>query len=240
MRMFDFTRENRYLRGVVCAAAIAVCAVSAVAQPQVVESVQFGRYADDNTKLPPLRAGEKRVVFIGNSITECWQNERPEFFKSNGYVGRGIGGQTSYNLLLRFRADALNLKPTVIVLGIGGNDIASGDEWYDEDRTFGNVVSMVELARANGVKIVLTSLLPAATYPWNPAATGVPDKIDSLNRRISAYAKANKIPYADYYTPLVHPGDRALPVTFSDDGVHPTASGYAIMEPVIQSILKKM
>lgn len=209
-------------------------------QPHVVESVQFEKYAEENTLMPPLRAGEKRVVFIGNSITECWQTLRPDFFKANGYVGRGIGGQTSYTLLLRFRNDALNLNPTCIVLGIGGNDIASGDAFYDEDRTFGNIVSMAELAKARGIKIVLASLLPAAEYPWNPAATNVPDKIDSLNRRIRAYAKANKIPYADYYTPLVHPGDRALPVTFSDDGVHPNSSGYTIMEPVIQAILKKL
>lgn len=229
------------IRACVCSGVmIAAAAFAANAQPHVVESVQFGKYAEANTKLPPLRAGEKRVVFIGNSITECWQNEHPEFFASNGYVGRGIGGQTSYTLLLRFRSDALNLNPTCIVLGIGGNDIASGDEYYDEDLTFGNIVSMAELARAKGIKVVLASLLPAASYPWNPAATGVPDKIDSLNRRIRAYAKANRLPYADYYTPLVHPGDRALPVTFSDDGVHPNSSGYTIMEPVIQAILKKL
>lgn len=225
---------------VVAGVTVIASMLAAHAQPQVVEAAQFDRYAEANTKLPPLRAGEKRVVFIGNSITECWQNAHPDFFKTNGYVGRGIGGQTSYSLLLRFRSDALNLNPTCIVLGIGGNDIASGDNYYDEDRTFGNIVSMVELARAKGIKVVLASLLPAATYPWNPSVTGVPDKIESLNHRIRAYAKANKIPYADYYTPLVHPGDRALPVTFSDDGVHPNSSGYTIMEPVIQAILKKL
>ena len=214
--------------------------MAAFGQPMVVEQVQFGKYADANRNLPPLRSGEKRVVFIGNSITENWGIARPQFFATNNFVNRGIGGQTSYTVLLRFRADVINLNPTAVVIGVGGNDIASGNEWYDEDRTFGNIVSMVELAEANGIKVVLTSLLPALNYPWNEAVTDVPRKIDSLNRRIKAYAKVRKLPYADYYTPLVHPGDGAFPVSFSDDGVHPNSSGYAIMEPVIQAILKKM
>lgn len=213
---------------------------AATAQTAVVEAAQFNRYADANKAIPPRQKNEKRVVFIGNSITENWQTTRPEFFDGNNYVGRGIGGQTSYTVLLRFRADAINLDPTTIVLGIGGNDIATGDQYYDEDRTFANIVSMAELARARGINIVITSLLPAATYPWNPAATEVPMKIANLNRRLKAYAAANSIPYADYYTPLVHPGDGALPITFSDDGVHPNASGYTLMEPVIQAILKKL
>lgn len=220
--------------------AITAATAGATAQTCVVDATQFQRYAEANAATPPRQKGEKRVVFIGNSITEEWNNVHPGFFSTNSYLCRGIGGQTSYTLLLRFRTDALNLDPTTIVLGIGGNDIATGDSHYDEDRTFANIVSMAELARAHGVNIVLTSLLPAATYSWNPAVTAVPDKIENLNRRIKAYATANSIPYADYYTPLVHPGDRALPVTFSDDGVHPNASGYTIMEPVIQAILKKL
>lgn len=215
-------------------------AFAAGAQTDVVGAAQFDRYSADNTRIPPLRNGEKRVVFIGNSITECWNSVHPDFFTSNGYINRGIAGQTSYTLLLRFRNDAINLNPTCIVLGIGGNDIAANNGEYNEDRTFGNIVSMVELAKANNIKVVLASLLPAASYPWNPSVTGVPDKIESLNHRLRAYAASNRIPFADYYTPLVHPGDRALPVTFSDDGVHPNADGYTIMEPVIQAILKKL
>ncbi|MDE6527933.1 MAG: acylneuraminate cytidylyltransferase [Muribaculaceae bacterium] len=220
--------------------AIIATTFGTTAQTFVVDAAQFQRYADANAATPPRQKGEKRVVFIGNSITENWQTTHPEFFSANRYICRGIGGQTSYTILLRFRADALNLDPTTIVLGIGANDIATGDSHYDEDRTFANIVTMAELARAHGVNIVLTTLLPAATYAWNPAATAVPDKIENLNRRLRAYATANSIPFADYYTPLVHPGDRALPVTFSDDGVHPNASGYTIMEPVIQAILKKL
>ncbi len=164
----------------------------------------------------------------------------PEFFENNGYIGRGISGQSTYALLLRFRSDALDLYPTCIVLGAGEPDIAAGDSDYDEDRTFANIVTMCELAKMHGVKMVLTSLLPTEGYYWNQNATNVPDKIESLNKRIKAYALANRIPYADYYSPLVHPGDRALPVTFSDDGVHPNGFGYTIMEPIIHAILKKI
>lgn len=214
--------------------------IGLAAQTNVVGAANFGRYATDNTNVPPLKKGEKRVVFLGNSITEGWQYQRPEFFRDNGYIGRGISGQTSYTMLLRFRNDVLNLNPTAVVLNVGTNDIALNDGEYDEDRTFGNIVTMAELARANNVQMVLTTVLPAAAFPWRPAVTDAPEKIESLNKRLRAYAAANSIPFADYYTPLVHPGDRALPITFSDDGVHPNLSGYAIMEPVIQAILKKL
>lgn len=210
------------------------------ASAKAIKAVNFDKYAAENAALPPLRKGEKRVVFLGSSITEGWQTEHPEFFKSNGYLGRGISGQSTYALLLRFRPDVIDLNPTCVVIGAGEPDIAAGDDAYSEDRTFANIVSMCELARMHGIKVVLTSVLPAEGYYWNQGATGIPDKIESLNRRIKAYAQANRLAYADYYTPLVHPGDRAIAVTFSDDGVHPNRFGYTIMEPIISAILKKM
>lgn len=219
---------------------MAVTAITASAQIDIVSAAQFDRYAEANAAVPPRAKDEKRVVFLGNSITEFWQITHPEFFTANNYIGRGISGQTSYSLLLRFRQDVLNLDPTVVVIGIGSNDIATNTGAYDEDRTFANIVTMVELAQLHNIKVVLATLPPAASYPWQPSVTGVPDKIESLNHRLRAYANSHRIPFADYYTPLVHPGDRAFPITFSDDGVHPNAAGYAIMEPVIQAILKKM
>lgn len=211
------------------------------ASPQSpVAALNFSKYASENSSLPPLKKNDRRVVFYGGSVSEGWMAQHPEFFNDNSYLCRGISGQSSYALLLRFRADAIDLNPTCIVLGVGEADLASGDGNYDEDRTFANIVSMCELARIHGIYMVLTSVLPAESYYWNQEATSVPDKIESLNHRIKAYAQANKIPYADYYSPLVHPGDRALPVTFSDDGVHPNRFGYTIMEPVINAILKKI
>lgn len=219
---------------------MAVIAITASAQTDIVSAAQFNRYAEANATVPPRAKDEKRVVFIGNSITELWQITRPEFFSSDNYIGRGISGQTSYSLLLRFRQDVLNLDPTVVVIEIGTNDIATNTGAYDEDYTFANIVTMVELAQLHNIKVVLATIPPAVSYPWQPSVTGVPDKIESLNHRLHAYANAHRIPFADYYTPLVHPGDRAFPVTFSDDGVHPNAAGYAIMESVIRAILKKL
>lgn len=231
----------------ILAAAIALTApLSAAAPPSssgrtsnALKLVNFDKYADDNAALPPLKNGEKRVVFLGSSITEGWKSERPEFFSENGYICRGISGQSTYALLLRFRADALDINPSIVVIGAGEIDIAAGDASYSEDRTMANIVSMCELARLHDVKVVLSAVLPAEGYYWNQGATDVPDKIESLNRRIKAYAQANRIAFADYYTPLVHPGDRAIAVTFSDDGVHPNRLGYTIMEPIISTILKK-
>ncbi len=231
------------LSAVILAASLSVQGADPVATSSgtsPIRAINFGKYAEANRSLAPLRKGEKRVVFLGSSITEGWMTAHPEFFENNGYIGRGISGQSTYALLLRFRSDALDLDPTCIVLGAGEPDIAAGDSDYDEDRTFANIVTMCELAKMHGVKMVLTSLLPTEGYYWNQNATNVPDKIESLNKRIKAYALANRIPYADYYSPLVHPGDRALPVTFSDDGVHPNGFGYTIMEPIIHAILKKI
>lgn len=220
--------------------AIAAATFCAPAQNTVVDAANFKCYAEANKAIPPRQKNEKRVIFVGNSITQFWNFVHPEFFEKNGYINRGIAGQTSYTLLLRYRSDVIDLDPTAIVLSIGCNDIAINDGPYDEDHTFANIVTMAELAKAHGIKVVLTTILPAAAFPWRPEITDAPDKIESLNRRLRAYATANSIPFADYYTPMVHPGDRALPVTFSDDGVHPNASGYTIMEPVIQAILKKL
>ncbi len=139
------------------------------------------RYAQQNAELPKPEKNEKRVVFIGNSITEGWVNTHPDFFKNNGYIGRGIGGQTSYQFLVRFREDVINLSPALVVINAATNDIAENTGTYHEDRTFGNIVSMVELAKANHIKVILTTTLPAAGFGWNPSIKDAPQKIASLN-----------------------------------------------------------
>ena len=160
------------------------------------------RYAQQNAELPKPDKNEKRVVFMGNSITEGWVNTHPDFFKSNGYIGRGIGGQTSYQFLVRFREDVINLSPALVVINAATNDIAENTGAYHEDRTFGNIVSMVELAKANHIKVILTTTLPAAAFGWNPAIKDAPQKIASLNARLKAYAQTNKIPFVDYYSSI--------------------------------------
>ena len=128
--------------------------------------INLDRYAEANAALPAPAKGEKRVVFIGNSITDGWPNAHPDFFKSNNYVGRGISGQTSPQLLSRFRQDVINLKPVAVLINIGTNDVAQNTGPYNEEFTLGNIMSMAELADANGIKVILSSVTPAGEYPW--------------------------------------------------------------------------
>ena len=199
----------------------------------------FKRYEQANKELPAPAKKEKRVVFMGNSITEGWVKIHPEFFKENGYVGRGISGQTSYQFLLRFREDVINLKPKLVIINAGTNDIAENTGPYDIDITFGNIASMAEIAKANKIKVILTSVLPAAGFRWNKKITDAPDRIEALNAKIKEYAKANKIPFVDYYTPMVTGAERALNPDYSKDGVHPTLDGYIVMEALIKPVIDK-
>ena len=199
----------------------------------------FKRYEQANKELPAPAKKEKRVIFMGNSITEGWVKIHPEFFKENGYVGRGISGQTSYQFLLRFREDVINLKPKLVIINAGTNDIAENTGPYDIDITFGNIASMAEIAKANKIKVILTSVLPAAGFRWNKKITDAPDRIEALNAKIKEYAKANKIPYVDYYTPMVTGAERALNPDYSKDGVHPTLDGYIVMEALIKPVIDK-
>ena len=189
----------------------------------------LARYSKQNAALPKATKKDKRVIFMGNSITEGWVRTHPDFFKSNGYIGRGISGQTSYQFLLRFREDVINLSPALVVINAGTND---------EDYTFGNIVSMAELAKANKIKVILTSVLPAAAFKWRMEIKDVPQKIKSLNDRIEAYAKANKIPFVNYYKAMVDE-NQALNPQYTKDGVHPTGEGYDIMEPLIKAAIEK-
>lgn len=199
----------------------------------------FKRYDQANKELPAPTKKEKRVVFMGNSITEGWVKIHPEFFKENGYIGRGISGQTSYQFLLRFRNDVINLKPKLVIINAGTNDVAENSGPFDIENTFGNIASMAEMAKANKIKVILTSVLPAAGFRWNKKITDAPDRIEALNAKIEAYAKANKIPYVDYYQPMVSGAERALNPNYSKDGVHPTLDGYLVMEALIKPVIDK-
>lgn len=200
----------------------------------------LNRYAQENQKLRLPSKREKRVVFLGNSITEGWVNTHRTFFTENGYIGRGISGQTSYQFLLRFREDVIKLHPNVVIINAGTNDVAENTGPYNEEYTFGNIISMVELAQANNIKVILTSTLPAARFGWNPNIKDASQKIVSLNQRIKAYAEKHKIPYGDYYMEMVYGEDKALNPIYTKDGVHPTAEGYTVMEKIIKPIIDKI
>ena len=222
-----------------CFAVFCLCLSWAEADAQIRDWATFKRYAKANKELPAPAKKEKRVVFMGNSITEGWISNRPEFFTENNYVGRGISGQTSYQFVVRFREDVINLQPKLVVINAGTNDAAENTGPYNEDITFGNIVSMVQLAQANKIKVILTSVLPASEFGWNKNITDAADRIAGLNARIEAYAKANKIPYVDYYKEMVSGPERSLNPAYTKDGVHPTKEGYAVMEALIKPAIEK-
>ena len=177
---------------------------------------------------------------MGNSITEGWVKKHPEFFQENNYIGRGISGQTSYQFLLRFRSDVIELQPKVVIINAGTNDAAENTGPFDIDKTFGNIASMAELAKANKIKVILTSVLPASQFRWNKKVTDAADRIEALNAKIEAYAKANKIPFVDYYKAMVTGPERSLNPEYSKDGVHPTLEGYLVMEALIKPVIDKV
>ena len=195
----------------------------------------LGRYKDANAKLPLPAAGENRVVFIGDSITDFWIGNYPDFFAANHYVDRGISGQTAPQMLLRFRADVIELKPKAVLILAGTNAIAQNTGFESMETITGYLASMAELARANGIVPVLCSVLPAADFWWRPGLEPAP-KIAALNALIKDYAQRNKIIYADYYQPMAD-GKLGLKAELAPDGVHPNKAGYAVMEPIAQKAI---
>ncbi|MDR0973354.1 MAG: GDSL-type esterase/lipase family protein [Prevotellaceae bacterium] len=199
----------------------------------------YNVYADANTKIRQDKTPVK-AVFMGNSITQMWYYMRQDFFQSNNYLGRGIGGQTTPQMLSRFRLDVVALHPQVVVINGGINDIATNTGTYDFEFTFGNFQSMAEIAAANGIKVILTSVLPAAEIPWRKEISAVPAKVDQLNAAIKEYCQAKGFTYLDYYTHLVsNDGSKGLPKEYTSDGVHVTAQGYAVMEKLVKEAIDK-
>lgn len=195
---------------------------------------QFYRYEGKNDSLTT----RPDVVFMGNSITDCWADTVPAFFADNNFVGRGISGQVSSQMLVRFQEDVINLHPKVVVICCGTNDIAQNNGSITLEHILHNIKSMCQLARANKIKPVVCSTLPAKGFKWRPDMKPANDII-RLNEMIKAYAQENKIPYVDYHSALKDE-ENGLPRKYSKDGVHPNAQGYAVMESVILPILKKV
>jgi len=216
-------------------AAIFVAALSAAALFGVEskkEWAKFSKYEEANKGVEAPSA-----VFMGDSITEGWARIHPDFFKSNNYAGRGISGQTTSEMLVRFRADVIALKPKAVAIMAGTNDIAENNGPIKLEYVFGNIASMAELAKANGIRVFLCSVIPAADFPWRKGLEPS-KKIKALNAMLKEYALKNGIVYVDYYSAL-DDGNGGLPKNLAKDGVHPTAEGYDIMEPIIKAAIEK-
>lgn len=191
----------------------------------------LAKYAEANARLSAPKEGEERIVFFGNSITESWVTMRPAFFENHAhFIGRGIGGQTTPQMLVRFRADVVSLKPAKVVILAGINDIAENTGPIPLEATAGNIFSMAELAKANGIETVICSVLPAYHFPWRPGLEPAA-KVLALNVLLKSYAEMNDLRYVDFYSTMVDP-QGGLKTELTYDGVHPNEAGYAVMEDI--------
>lgn len=197
--------------------------------------VDFGmldRYHAADLQLGAPAAGTDRVVFIGDSITDAWKLD--ESFPGKPYVNRGIGGQTSSQILLRFRQDAIDLQPKVVVILAGTNDLAENTGPATLAQIEGNLMSMAQLARANHIGVVLCSVLPSVHYGWHPELPDPATRIAAVNRWLVAFAARDHYVYVDYYAAMKNTAG-GLGHDLSLDGVHPSPAGYAIMAPLAQA-----
>ncbi len=195
------------------------------------------KYEKLNKDVKQPKPGEKRVVYLGDSITDFWIDYDSTFFAGRPYYDRGISGQTTGQMLLRFRQDVINLKPKVVVILAGINDIAENNGPSKLEDIFGNIVSMAQLAHANHIKVVLSSLLPASSLSWRPNINPV-EKVKKLNEMIKSYAAESGFIYLDYFSAMVD-DHRGLKKNLAKDDVHPDLEGYKVMEPLAEKAIDK-
>lgn len=208
-------------------------ATSVSAQTEKGDWAQFGRYADANKRVTT----PAKVVFMGNSITDGWWPKDSTFFIDNNFLDRGISGQTTSEMLVRFRQDVINLKPKAVVILAGINDIAHNNGVISLENVFGNIVSMAELARYNKITPIICSVLPAYDFPWRPGMNPAP-KVIELNKMLKAYADKEGLTYVDYHSAMKDERD-GLPKNLASDEVHPTLEGYKIMEKIVLEAIHK-
>jgi len=213
---------------------------TAAPDPMRTDWANLKRFHDEDGALGLPVAGEKRVVFMGDSITEGWKHfgvpPTPPVAEKD-YVNRGISGQTTPQMLLRFKQDVIDLKPAAVVILAGINDIAGNTGDMTPEQTEGNLASMAELAQAHGIKVVLCSITPAFDFPWRPGREPAP-KVVAINTWMKAYASEHGHVYVDYYSAMADERG-GLPKTLSNDGVHPTPAGYEVMQPLVDAGVAK-
>ena len=204
----------------------------------IMDWAHLKKFDEENKKLKKINE-LKRVVFMGNSITEGWSNFDKDFFINNPFVNRGISGQTTPQMLIRFRPDVVNLKPKSVVILAGINDIAGNTGPISLENTAENIMSMAEIAIANNIKVYICSTLPAIDFPWSPGLNPGP-KVLKLNSLLKDYCDKNNITYVDYFSAMAdEKGGLKVPeYTSADDLVHPNLAGYKLMEKIILDALK--
>jgi len=231
----SFTMKRKFSTAALLMLALGLGSLQAKAQKG--DWANFKKYDASNQVVKTLSRTDRQVVFMGNSITEGWYNTDSSFFKTNHFIGRGISGQTTSQMLVRFRKDVLDLQPKAVVILAGTNDIAGNTGDIALDNIMGNLASMAELAKAHGIKVFLCSVTPAFDYPWSRGKQ--PNvKIPELNKMMKAYASKNNVHYVDYFSKLAD-ARNGLPASLAKDGVHPTLDGYKIMEEIVLKAVKK-
>ncbi len=197
----------------------------------------MAKYAKDNEALQS-KVSVNRVVLMGDSITEFWLRDNPSFFAGKPIVNRGVSGQTTPQMLLRFRADVIDLHPAAVVILAGINDIAENTGPISIEDIFANIVTMVEMARNNNIKVILSSVLPAYDFPWRRDLEPV-EKVIRLNAMLRSYADQHQLEFINYFSVMVD--DRnGLDQRYSSDGVHPNSAGYKVMEPLLEQAIEKI
>ena len=222
------------IRRIIAFVAAALCMAAGVSAQDKVDTrdydwARFSRYAEDNAKL----AQRPLLVLMGDSITEGWARQDGKWLSTNNFVGRGISGQTTCEMLARFRPDVIDLKPKYVAILAGINDLARNNGYITVDNIYNNIISMVQLAKANKIKPIICAVLPAYEIGWRKFLGNPTPQILELNGKLQAYAKAHKIPYVDYYSAMVYGEDGAMHPDYAHDAVHPNLEGYHVMERVL-------
>ena len=198
---------------------------------------RFNDYKADNERI--IASGEfPEVVFMGNSITENWAFFHPDFFTSHNYLGRGIGGQTSAHMLVRFKTDVIDLHPKAVVIMAGTNDVAHNDFWVAPEQVVNNVISMCELARVHGIIPIISSITPCTSFRWRTEIKDAGQTIVNINKSLKAYAEANGFVYVDYHSALADE-NMGFPFSLSEDGCHPDPDTYYTMEELVLEAIRK-
>ena len=199
----------------------------------------LSRYQDENRLVGLPEKGKQRVVFMGDSITEEWSNLYPDYFVTKGYINRGIGGQTTPQMLIRFKPDVIDLDPDIVVILAGTNDIAGNTGPSNVKMITDNIFSMAELARAHQIKVVLSSILPVFEYEWAKEIKDVPATIDSVNDELKKYVNDHGLVYLDYFSSMVDER-KGLNKDYTYDGVHPNQDGYILMSSLAEKVLSRL